>query len=139
MGGRSDLILWDSAAAFAANILLNLLLIPTHGMIGAAIAWAASIFGMNLLAVVQVGRVWQIHPLGRPLALITCSSVLFYGVLGLVLSHLFGRSLFALAITVTLGTMLHGIVVWRTRVELGSSLLRESWRARRGSALAQDG
>ena len=133
MGGRSDLILWDSAAAFAANMVLNLLLIPTLGMVGAAIAWATSVIGLNALALGQVRHAWQIHPFGRPLALITGSAVISYGALGLLVSHSLGRSLTALAITCVIGSVLHGIVVWRLHGELGSSLLLASWRERRAT------
>jgi O-antigen/teichoic acid export membrane protein len=133
MGGRSDLILVDSAAAFAANMILNVLLIPPLGMVGAAIAWTTSVIGMNALAIAQVRHVWQIHPFGRPLALITCSAVLSYGALGIALSHSLGRTLPALAITCVLGSVIHGIVVWQLHGELGSSLLLASWRERRGT------
>jgi O-antigen/teichoic acid export membrane protein len=131
MGGRSDLILWDSAAAFTANMALNLLLIPAFGMSGAAIAWVVSVIGMNGLAIAQVRHVLHIHPFGWPLALITCSAMLSYGAVGLVVSHALGRTLGALAITCVIGSVGHCLVVWRMRSELGWSLLRASLQERR--------
>ena len=54
MGGRSVLVLANTAAGLVANIGLNLTLIPPFGMTGAAIAWSASILLVNFLAVVQM-------------------------------------------------------------------------------------
>jgi O-antigen/teichoic acid export membrane protein len=131
MGGRSDLALRDSAVAFGANIALNALLIPQFGMTGAAVAWATSIVLMNGLAVIQVRRLWSIHPFGRALALIAGSSVGSYGVLGLVLTRSAGMGVVALAATFTVGTVLYGFVLWRLRWDLQVAVLRAAWRERR--------
>ncbi|RKR91218.1 O-antigen/teichoic acid export membrane protein [Micromonospora pisi] len=59
MSGRVSVNMFDNLAALLLNILLNLWLIPAHGILGAAVAWAIS------LAVVNVARVWQVRVLVR--------------------------------------------------------------------------
>lgn len=61
MSGRVALNMWDNLAALVLNVLLNLVLIPAYGIVGAAVAWAAS------LAVVNAARVLQVRALIRAL------------------------------------------------------------------------
>ena len=62
MVGRSDLVFANSLVALTLNVVLNVLLIPHYGMIGAAIAWAAAIVLVNLMRLYQVWRVLHVHP-----------------------------------------------------------------------------
>ncbi|MFK3980779.1 flippase [Micromonospora sp. NPDC050397] len=55
MSGRVSVNMVDNLAALVLNILLNIVLIPAHGILGAAVAWAVS------LAVVNIARVWQVR------------------------------------------------------------------------------
>ena len=62
MGGRSGLHLAATAAGLLVNVSLNLLLVPTHGALGAAIAWGCGIAVENLSAAVAAR--WVVgHPL----------------------------------------------------------------------------
>lgn len=54
MSGRPALNMADNVAALALNVGLNLWLIPAHGIVGAAIAWAASLALVNIARLVQV-------------------------------------------------------------------------------------
>ncbi|MFC0534080.1 flippase [Phytohabitans kaempferiae] len=54
MSGRVALNMFDNIGALVLNIGLNLWLIPAHGIIGAAIAWSASLIAVNLARVAQV-------------------------------------------------------------------------------------
>ena len=65
MVGRSDLVFANSLAALALNIVLNVILIPEIGMVGAALAWAAAIILVNILRIYQVWRVLHVHPFHR--------------------------------------------------------------------------
>jgi O-antigen/teichoic acid export membrane protein len=62
MIGRTDLVLLNTVAALIANLVLNVILIPPYGMIGAGAAWAASVVLLNVLRLYQVWRVLSIHP-----------------------------------------------------------------------------
>jgi O-antigen/teichoic acid export membrane protein len=62
MSGRSDLVFLNSVAALVVNLVLNVVLIPPYGMIGAGAAWAISIVFWNLLRLWQVWHILRIHP-----------------------------------------------------------------------------
>ncbi len=53
--GRVALNMVDNVGVLVANVLLNLYLIPRHGLFGSAIAWMIS------LVLVNVARVWQVR------------------------------------------------------------------------------
>jgi O-antigen/teichoic acid export membrane protein len=65
MGGRSTLSMMNNLIALATNIGLNLALIPSMGLRGAAIAWTASIVLTNLLPTIEVHHTMGYHPYGR--------------------------------------------------------------------------
>ncbi|MFL6128115.1 MAG: lipopolysaccharide biosynthesis protein [Mycobacteriales bacterium] len=65
MGGRSSWNLYNSLAALAVNVSLDLLLIPRLGILGAAIGWAAAILLNNLVPLAQIGLVLRMHPVTR--------------------------------------------------------------------------
>jgi O-antigen/teichoic acid export membrane protein len=54
MSGRVAVNMWDNLAALVLNVLLNLVLIPAYGIVGAAVAWAVSLAAVNVARVLQV-------------------------------------------------------------------------------------
>jgi O-antigen/teichoic acid export membrane protein len=54
--GENKLALADNVITLVLNVGLNLLLIPSHGIRGAAVAWTVSLVGVNLARAVQVRR-----------------------------------------------------------------------------------
>lgn len=60
--GETRIIMWDNLAAGTANILLNILLIPPYGIVGAAIATTIAYGGLNVVYSVQLYRQTGIHP-----------------------------------------------------------------------------
>jgi O-antigen/teichoic acid export membrane protein len=56
MSGRSVQSLANNLAALVTNLVLNLLLIPRIGFVGAAIAWAAAILIANALPTFQIEK-----------------------------------------------------------------------------------
>ena len=54
MSGRPAINVLDNIVGLVVNILLNLLLIPRYGIVGAAVAWAVSLILINLARVTQV-------------------------------------------------------------------------------------
>jgi O-antigen/teichoic acid export membrane protein len=72
MIGRADLVLKNSLIALVLNVLLNVVLIPPYGMVGAGLAWGISIVIWNLIRLWQVYRVLGMQPFGdwsRPVGL----------------------------------------------------------------------
>jgi O-antigen/teichoic acid export membrane protein/Mrp family chromosome partitioning ATPase len=54
MSGRPRLNLVNNAVGLVLNIILNLLLIPSYGIVGSAVAWAVSLCLINVARVLQV-------------------------------------------------------------------------------------
>jgi O-antigen/teichoic acid export membrane protein len=65
MAGHTSWNLGNAALALGTNIGLDLWLIPRHGIVGAAIGWAAAIGVRNVAAALQVGFNLKFHPLAR--------------------------------------------------------------------------
>ncbi|GGK91958.1 lipopolysaccharide biosynthesis protein [Mangrovihabitans endophyticus] len=64
MAGRTSANLVNVLVALAVTIGLDVLLIPAHGALGAAIGLACAVVANNLLPLVQVGRTARLHPFG---------------------------------------------------------------------------
>jgi O-antigen/teichoic acid export membrane protein/Mrp family chromosome partitioning ATPase len=62
VSGRPALNLLDNIVVLVVNILLNLLLIPRYGIVGAAAAWAVSLAIVNLARVAQVWLALRMLP-----------------------------------------------------------------------------
>ena len=62
MSGRPLWSAVDNLAALVLNVALNLWLIPTHGILGAAVAWTLALAIVNLARVVQVWFVMRMLP-----------------------------------------------------------------------------
>ena len=65
MTGRQKLELINSIVLVVLNVILNVLLIPRYNVVGAAIATATSIILINMLRLVEVYKLYQIHPYSR--------------------------------------------------------------------------
>jgi O-antigen/teichoic acid export membrane protein len=62
MSGKVGVNMADNLAALILNLLLNLWLIPREGIVGAAIAWSASLAIVNIIRVVQVRILVGVSP-----------------------------------------------------------------------------
>ncbi|WP_187405972.1 lipopolysaccharide biosynthesis protein [Microbispora triticiradicis] len=73
-GGRTAASLANVTTAVAVTIALDVLLVPSHGALGAALGWSGGVLVKNLLPAVQVSRRYGLRPFGvgrlteRPLA-----------------------------------------------------------------------
>ncbi len=134
MGGETRLYLWNSSISFALNVALNLVLIPLYGMTGAAVAWGVSIAVFNALVVIHGHIRWRIVPFSHALLVICTSAALCYGLIGIIASLALGVDAAALVTTCAVGTLLHGLALWRVRHHLDGQLL--FWAVRRRGAPA---
>lgn len=64
MSGRVALSMADNVAVLVFNVALNFILIPRFGLLGAAVAWSASLIVVNLVKVWQARRVVGISARG---------------------------------------------------------------------------
>jgi O-antigen/teichoic acid export membrane protein len=63
--GKTKLNLIDNLIVAIMNVSLNLLLIPTYGIVGAAIASMISFVAINALKSAQIFHIHRIHPFAR--------------------------------------------------------------------------
>lgn len=78
MAGRSTTSLANAGVALVTDLGLCVLLIPRWGIVGAAVAWAASVATRNLLGLWQVRRTVQLAPFGRAWVFATLASVVCF-------------------------------------------------------------
>ena len=64
MAGKTSWQLIDVMVSLSVNLVLNLALIPSLGVVGAAIAWSAAIVVNNLIPLAQLWRTFGLHPFG---------------------------------------------------------------------------
>ena len=131
MGGGSFLNLANLMAALGVNLALSFLLIPRLGLAGAAVAWAASIVVKNVLPLAEVRAFLKVHPFGHGFPAAAGSSLLCYGLFGLLLRATLGTTVPALLIWMVVGTAAYAYLLSRFRDRLELQLLGGTLRSRR--------
>jgi len=131
---KPRLLLWTQGPGAALNILLNVLLIPRFGYIGAAYATLASYSLLLLLSITLGRRVFPMHFPVVPGLQITAATALMAGTIVMVA---FPPTLIGLLGTVIVGGTVYGTAflgfnVFDARVIL-LRLVRERLQARRGA------
>ncbi|MBV9292363.1 MAG: oligosaccharide flippase family protein [Frankiales bacterium] len=117
MGGRTTWNLATTLGALVALVAVDLALIPGHGVVGAAIGWAAAIAVSNLVPLAVVHRALRLHPIGAAtLCAAALTAISFAGVPALV---------FALAGHTTWGWAVVGVAAG------GALFVAGCWAARR--------
>jgi polysaccharide biosynthesis protein PslJ len=128
MGGKSSWGAVNAGAALIVNVGLNLLLVPRIGILGAAIAWAASIVVDNVTAMVEIRWVLGLAPFGPGYWLAAGATVSCFGVTGIVVRLLLGQTLLALGAAVAAGLAAFALALFMARVPLQLSGLAEALR-----------
>lgn len=75
MAGLTKFHAWNGFLAFVAGVVMNMMLVPTYGIYGAAIASAAIVIAINILRVVQVWRAFRFHPFSRDVMTVIPSAI----------------------------------------------------------------
>jgi O-antigen/teichoic acid export membrane protein len=115
MGGKSSWNLINTSAALGADVVFGILLIPHLGLLGAAISTDIGLFIANLFPVVQVFRLYHIHPFGKGFRVALAASLGCFAVTGLAIRLLVGQSLPAAMAFALLSCAAYAIVVWLKR------------------------
>lgn len=131
MAGRSVLNLFNVVTAFVVFVGLDLLLIPSLGLLGAAIGWSAAIVVANFLPLVQVWSAVRVNPYGRATAIAVAANVAAFCAVPVAVFLSVGASLSSLAAGLGLGAALYGLIIWRFRTELYVDVLVVAIRRRR--------
>ena len=111
MGGKSSWSAINAGAALVVNVGLNLLLLPHLGILGAAIAWGASIVVDNVTAMIELRWVLGLAPFGPGYWLVAAVTVGCFGVTGIAVRAVLGETLPALAVALAIGLccLRHGL------------------------------
>ncbi len=132
MGGKSSWNVANTLAALIINIGLNLVLLPRIGIMGAAIAWAASIFVDNIAAVIEVWFTLGLGPFGPGYLPAAAAGGGGFAVAGLAARFVLGQTLAGLGAAVLVGLFACAAVAYagRRRLQLVGlrAVLRPSQR-----------
>jgi O-antigen/teichoic acid export membrane protein len=128
MAGKSWLSMVNLTVALALNIGLNLLLIPTYGATGAAVAWFGSVAANNILPLLQVRRFVGLTPFGERWFSALAITTLSFGIPTAISRALLGSNLASLSFALLIGGGSFLIAV-RTSSRLGArAMLRAAMR-----------
>jgi O-antigen/teichoic acid export membrane protein len=118
MAGRTSWNLWNVLVALTVTVLLDLLLIPRYGALGAAVALAVAVVVNNVLPLVQVGRAVRLHPFGGGTLTAGALAVACFGIVPQLLVTAFGASWRTLAATLLVAGPAYLVAARRLRTRL---------------------
>ncbi len=116
--GDSLASLLNHLVALAVLVIAAVTLLPSIGLVGAAVAWALSRLTLRMLATARVWRTRGVHALGRPLALAAGAAAVAWVPTGAAALALLGDGLPALAAHAVAGGALHLAILVRLRRDL---------------------
>jgi O-antigen/teichoic acid export membrane protein len=130
MAGRSRWTAANTVAALVVNIGLNLLLVPDHGIIGAALAWSASIVTERAMGMYEVRVLLGLRGYGKGFVLAITLAALVYGGIGLAIRLTVGATLPAFAAYLAITSIVYAAALWAFRDALGLRALVAIFRRR---------
>lgn len=131
MAGRSSWSLANLALSVGVQMGVDVWLIPRHGILGAAIGWAAGIAAANLVPMVQVALAVRLHPFGRSTFVTVATLAGCFGVVPGLARMLLGDGWWGLLATAVVGGGLYLTALWRLRHVLHLTALADIRRGRR--------
>ncbi len=118
MSGKTMWSFWNSAASLSLNVALNILLIPSLGLAGAAVAWAVSRITANLLPLIQVRILYGFHPFGSGWRIAAALSLVVFGLGGLAARYIAGDTILVFTGYAIVATGIYAAAAWRWRAQL---------------------
>ena len=115
MGGKSSWNLFNTAVALGADVVIGILLIPHLGLIGAAISTDVAVLIANVLPVIQVHRLYRMHPFGQGFWVAMTASIGCFAIIGIPIRLVMGQSLPAVLIFAFLSCSAYALVLWLKR------------------------
>lgn len=110
MSGRPVFTMANNIAALVLNVILNLVLIPRFGLLGAGIAFAASVAFNNLAKVLQIWFTMRMHPFDIEFFKACLAGAAAFG-MGLVVRQVIQGTPARLAAGVAMAAAYFGIIV----------------------------
>lgn len=126
MAGRSRLSLVNTAVALAVNVAGNVVLLPRYGLVGAALAWTASMVTAAALPGWHAWRGLGLHPFGAATATAVAVAAATVGTACVLAKSLFGVTLAGMVGAVVVGGGLYVGAGWGLRSRLGLLELRKA-------------
>ena len=118
MTGHTRLLLWNAIGAFIINIILNIILIPNYGMIGAAWATLISLFVISLLRVLEVRWILKLTffstKMIKPILAGSITWWCLWRIHPIVMDY---HTLVTLSAVSLISFLVYGIVLWVMRFE----------------------
>jgi O-antigen/teichoic acid export membrane protein len=133
MAGRSRWSLFNTGLALAVNVGVDLLLVPTYGINGAAVGWAAGIAMNNLVPLYQVHRFLGMHPFGVASIRAAAIAMACFGGWGLLGRFALGATVSGCVSAATLAVLSYLVCMWWQRDALEVDALVSVVRRRRRS------
>ncbi|WP_262285108.1 lipopolysaccharide biosynthesis protein [Micromonospora sp. MA102] len=131
MAGKTAWTFYNALSGTLVNVVANVLLIPHYGIMGAAVAWSASILITNLVPLFQLHRAFRLHPFGPATLTAAGLALACFGLPSLVLHTVTDPGVVALLVVAVLGAAGYAAAVWRLREVLQLDNLRTLRRGRR--------
>jgi O-antigen/teichoic acid export membrane protein len=133
MAGHTSWNLANALLALGANIALDFWLIPSHGIVGAAIGWATAIVVRNVAAALQVAIAMRFQPVARSAIVAVLLALTCFAGIPVLCRLILGDSVSGLFVALAIGCVayLAGLRAFRIPLRLDSLT---SLRRRRLSA-----
>ncbi|MEV4344354.1 MATE family efflux transporter [Actinoplanes sp. NPDC049596] len=128
MAGRTSWNLANVLVALGVTIGLDVLLIPRHGALGAAIGLACAMVANNLLPLIQVGRAAGLHPFGRGTRSAALLAVGCFGVLPWAVTATAGTGALGLTLAALAAVPAYAGGAWLLRAHLALDAFKPSRR-----------
>jgi len=124
MAGNTGVTFAQTGVALAADVVLDLLLVPHYGPLGAAIGWSVAILFNNLVPLATLYRRYHLFPISRGgVVAMIAATVCFAGV-PMAGRLMFGDGAVTAVVAFAIGTAGYAVAVWRARHMLELAGLR---------------
>ncbi|GHJ46407.1 hypothetical protein Cs7R123_37490 [Catellatospora sp. TT07R-123] len=124
MAGNTGVAFFQTMLALAVNVVLDLILIPRLGILGAALGWAAALLLKNLLPLVQLQVRHQLSPLCRAGFIAMGSAVGCFAGIPLAARAVLGAHVLVDVAAVLVAVVAYAALVWYNRQTLQLAGLR---------------
>jgi O-antigen/teichoic acid export membrane protein len=115
MAGKTSWNVMNVGLSLGVQIGVDVWLIPGHGILGAAIGWAAAIVLANLVPLLQIAIVFGLHPFGRTTFVTSAVTLGCFAVVPAVVIAFLGTDWLSLVVSLAIGGCLYAALLWRFR------------------------
>jgi O-antigen/teichoic acid export membrane protein len=130
--GKSSWSMLNGLLVLVTNVGLDLWLIPKHGILGAAVAWAIAITVSNVVPLIQLAVVFGLQPINRGVIIASVLTVVAFWVVALAIRTALGSGWFSMGVALVVGSVLTaaGSVRFRRALKLQGVARLPALRAR---------